>query len=224
MLTPKLEILPHAQRRLWDELRQTPEEFVLYGGTALALRLGHRQSEDFDFFSNVSFAPNSLRKRVQYVQGAEVSQSEANTLTVIVQRDGPVKVSFFGGLNLNRVQDPDVIADNEIQVASMLDVAATKLATIQQRAQARDYEDLAAIVAAGISLADALGAAAAAYGKEFNGALSLKALTYFGDGDLPSLSPTTQTKLRAVAGQVNWSQIPLMQARIGVTQRRGVPK
>jgi hypothetical protein len=223
MLTPKLEILPHAQRRLWDELRQTPEEFVLYGGTALALRLGHRQSEDFDFFSNVSFVPDSLRKRVQYVQDAEVSQSEANTLTVIVQRDGPVKVSFFGGLNLNRVQDPDVAPDNEIQVASMLDVAATKLATIQQRAQARDYEDLAAIVDAGISLAEALGAAAAAYGKEFNGALSLKALTYFGDGDLPSLSPTTQTKLRALAGQVNLNQIPQMQARIGV-RRREVPK
>src|ERR1700733_79760 len=41
--------------------------------------------------------------------------------------------------------------NNEIQVASMLDVAATMLATIQQRAQARDYEDLAAIVGAGIS-------------------------------------------------------------------------
>jgi len=224
MLTPKLEILPHPQRRLWGELRQTPEEFVLYGGTALALRLGHRQSEDFDFFSNVSFAPDCLRKRVQYMQGSEVSQSESNTLTVIVQRDGPVKVSFFGGLNLNRVQDPDVAPDNEIQVASMLDVAATKLATIQQRAQARDYEDLAAIVGAGISLAEALGAAAAAYGKEFNGALSLKALTYFGDGDLPNLSPTTQTTLRALAGQVSLKQIPLMQARIGVTQRREVPK
>jgi hypothetical protein len=224
MFTPKLEILPRAQRRLWDELGQTPEEFVLYGGTALALRLGHRQSEDFDFFSNVSFAPDSLRKRVQYMQGAEVSQSEANTLTVIVHRDGPVKISFFGGLNLNRVQDPDVTPDNEIQVASMLDVAATKLATIQQRAQARDYEDLAAIVGAGISLGEALGAAAAAYGKEFNGALSLKALTYFGDGDLHNLSPATQTKLRALAGQVNFNQIPLMQARIGVTQRRDVPK
>lgn len=224
MLTPKLEIFPHPQRRLWDELRQTPEEFVLYGGTALALRLGHRQSEDFDFFSNVPFVPDSLRKRVQYIQGAEVSQSEANTLTVIVDRDGPVKISFFGGLNLNRVQDPDVTPDNEIQVASMLDVAATKLATIQQRAQARDYEDLAAIVGAGLSLAEALGAAAAAYGKEFNGALSLKALTYFGDGDLPNLNAATQTKLRALAGQVNLNHIPLMQARIGVTQRREVPK
>ena len=152
-----------------------------------------------------------------------MSQSEDNTLTVIVQRDGPVKVSFFGGLNLNRVQDPDVTPDNEIQVASMLDVAATKLATIQQRAQARDYEDLAAIVGTGISLAEALGAAAA-YGKEFNGALSPKALTYFGDGDLPNLSAATLTKLRALAGQVNLNQVPLMQARIGVTGRREVPK
>ena len=59
MFNPKLEILPPAQRRLWDELRQTPQEFVLYGGTALALRLAHRHSEDFDFFSNVSFAPDS---------------------------------------------------------------------------------------------------------------------------------------------------------------------
>jgi hypothetical protein len=224
MLTPKLEILPHAQRRLWDELRQTPQEFVLYGGTALALRLGHRHSEDFDFFSNVSFAPDSLRKRLQYLQGAEVSQSETNTLTVIVHRDGPVKVSFFGGLNLNRVQDPDVTLDNGIQVASLLDVAATKLGTIQQRAQARDYEDIAAIIGTGISLAETLGAAAAVYGKEFNGVLSLKALTYFGDGDLPKLSPATQTKLRVLAAHINLNQIPLMEARIGVTQRREVPK
>jgi hypothetical protein len=33
MFTPKLEILPPAQRRLWDELKDTPQDFVLYGGT-----------------------------------------------------------------------------------------------------------------------------------------------------------------------------------------------
>jgi hypothetical protein len=32
---PRLEILPPPQRRLWDELAAVPEEFVLYGGTAL---------------------------------------------------------------------------------------------------------------------------------------------------------------------------------------------
>ncbi len=224
MFTPKLEILPPAQRRLWDELRYTPREFVLYGGTALALRLGHRHSEDFDFFSNKSFVPDVLRNEVPYLQQAEMSQFESNTLTAIVHRDGPVKVSFFGGLKLNRVQEPDVAPNSGIEIASLLDVAATKLATIQQRAQARDYEDLAAIIGTGISLAEALGAASAVYGNEFNGALSLKAFTYFADGDLPNLSPTTQTKLRALASQVSLKKIPLIQARQGVNRERSVGK
>ena len=216
MFTPELEILPPAQRRLWDELRHTPKHFVLYGGTALALRLAHRSSEDFDFFSNSSFAPESLRKGIPYLQDAEMSQFEPNTLTAIVDRTGPVKVSFFGGLALNRIQDPDVAADNGIQVASLLDVAATKLATVQQRAQARDYEDIAAIIGAGISLSDALAAASSVYGKKFNGALSLKALTYFADGDLPQLSSATQERLRTLAAEINLKQIPVLEARTGV--------
>jgi hypothetical protein len=214
---PKLEILPPAQRRLWEELKHTPKDFVLYGGTALALRLAHRTSEDFDFFSNYSFAPDSLRKAIPYLHQAEMSQFEANTLTAIVDRTGPVKVSFFGGLALNRIQDPDVTLDSGIQVASLLDIAATKLATIQQRAQARDYQDIAAIMIAKITLSDALAAAAAVYGKQFNGALSLKALTYFADGDLPQLSFDTREQLRTLAAQVNLKQIPVLQARTGVT-------
>lgn len=217
MFTPKLGILPPPQRRLWNELRQTPPQFVLYGGTALALRLGHRHSEDFDFFSNSSFVPDTLRKRIPYLEGAEISQIEANTLTAIVGRDGPVKVSFFGGLALNRVYDPDLTEDNEIQVASLLDVAATKLSTIQQRAQARDYEDIAAIVNSGVSLAKAIGAATGVYGNAFNGALSLKALTYFSDGDLPNLSPVIQKQLRELTGQVNLKDIPQIQSKPGVT-------
>jgi len=218
MFTPKLEILPPAQRRLWDELRHTPKHFVLYGGTALALRLAHRSSEDFDFFSNHSFAPELLRNAVPYLHDAEMSQFETNTLTALVDRTGPVKVSFFGGVALNRIQDPDVSEDNGVQVASLLDVAATKLATIQQRAQARDYEDIAAIIATGIGLSDALAAASGVYGKQFNGALSLKALTYFADGDLPLLSPSTQEQLRSAAARFNLTKIPILKARTGVTE------
>lgn len=213
----QLEILPQAQRRLWNELKNTPQEFVLYGGTALALRLGHRTSEDFDFFSNRPFVPDVLRKTIGYLQGAEMRQFEENTLTAVVYRDGPVKVSFFGGLMLNRVQDPDVIPDNGIKVASLLDIAATKLATIQQRAQARDYEDILALAGAGVSLPEMLAAAEAVYGSTFNGTLSLKALTFFADGDLPRLSPAIQSRLRVLASQVNLEQIPLMRARVGVT-------
>jgi predicted nucleotidyltransferase component of viral defense system len=213
----KLEILPQAQRRLWNELKNTPQEFVLYGGTALALRLGHRTSEDFDFFSNRPFLPDVLRKTIIYLQDAEMRQFEENTLTAIINRDGPVKVSFFGGVKLNRVQDPDVMPDNGIKVASLLDIAATKLATIQQRAQARDYEDVLALAGAGVSLSEMLAAAEAVYGSTFNGTLSLKALTFFADGDLPTLSPVIQSRLRTLASQVNLEQIPLTRARVGVT-------
>ena len=39
--TPRLEVLPDAQRALWPALAGIPDSCVLYGGTALALRLGH---------------------------------------------------------------------------------------------------------------------------------------------------------------------------------------
>lgn len=56
---PRLDILPPSQRRLWGELINVPKTFTLYGGTAIALQLGHRASVDFDFFSTVAFATGS---------------------------------------------------------------------------------------------------------------------------------------------------------------------
>ena len=49
---PRLDVLPDEQRALWPALASVPDAFVLYGGTALALRLGHRTSVDFDCFSS----------------------------------------------------------------------------------------------------------------------------------------------------------------------------
>src|SRR5437763_12752354 len=50
-LEPKLGALPPAQREVWSRLPPTCGlNLVLYGGTAIALHLGHRESLDFDFF------------------------------------------------------------------------------------------------------------------------------------------------------------------------------
>jgi hypothetical protein len=46
---PRLDALPPTQRALWPELAAVPHRYVLYGGTALALRFAHRPSVDFDF-------------------------------------------------------------------------------------------------------------------------------------------------------------------------------
>lgn len=53
-------LLPET-RRLWERLRQEPllKGFVLVGGTALTLRIGHRISEDLDF----AYLGDSLPRR-----------------------------------------------------------------------------------------------------------------------------------------------------------------
>ena len=106
IFSPRLNILPSSQRALWKELKATPKHFVLYGGTALALRLGHRVSEDFDFFTNAPFEPQDLAEQILYLRDGKVTLLRENTLTVVLDRNGPVSVSFFGGLGLKRVPAP----------------------------------------------------------------------------------------------------------------------
>lgn len=64
-----------------------------------------------------------------------------------------------------------------------------------QRAEAKDYKDIAAMVQAGVSLAKGLSSAREVFGLAFQPSESLKALTYFGDGDLATLTTTEKNIL-----------------------------
>ena len=127
---PRLSVLPAPQRGLWDELVGLPMEFVL-GGTALALHLGHRTSVDFDFFGDRAFEPARLASSLPFLAGAIITQQEPNTLSVSVDRAGPVKISFFGVPALRRLIAPVVAPDNGVRVASLLDLAGTNAAVVQ---------------------------------------------------------------------------------------------
>ena len=111
----------------------------MYGGTAIALRLGHRASVDFDFFADSPFTPNALLQKVPYLKGATLRRSEPNTLTVTVERGRPVQVSFFGDLNLGQVASAERAIGPGIKVASLIDLAGFKVAVVTQRAELRDY-------------------------------------------------------------------------------------
>jgi hypothetical protein len=215
MLRPRLDVLPAAQRDLWPDLAALPSGFVLYGGTALALRFAHRVSEDFDFFANQAFAPEELERQVPFLAAAVRLQTGPNTLICRVDRGGPVKVSFFGGLSLRRVEDPEPAEGNGVLVASPRDLAATKVKVVQDRAEAKDYLDVDQLLTAGIDLAQALAAARAVYGPTFNPILSAKALCYFCDGDLPSLPAEVRSRLAAAAGQVDIARLPAVSALPG---------
>jgi predicted nucleotidyltransferase component of viral defense system len=197
---------------LWPELAEVPENFVLYGGTALALRLGHRQSLDFDFFSSEDVSPEELLHSLRLLRNGKILQNTSQTLTIAVNRGGEVKLSFFGGLtNLGRVGAIDRTPDGVLTVASLLDLAGTKAAVITQRAETKDYIDMLAILGDernGISLLQAMAAAQAIYGEQYNPMLTVKSLASFVDGDLPTLTEVQKTRCRKLAAAADITRLP----------------
>ena len=207
--TPRLDILPAPQRRLWNELAAVPPEFVLYGGTAIALYLGHRESVDFDFFGDKPLDPVTLVPAVPFLAGAIVTQREPNTLSCTVDRGGVVKLSFFGVPNLPRLLPPHVASDIGLKVASLLDLAGTKASVVQMRAEAKDYLDIDALLTDGrIDLPTALAAGLAIYGAQFNPQNTLKALSYFEDGNLCRLPQPIKDRLARAASAVDLDRLP----------------
>jgi hypothetical protein len=182
----RTDILPKAQQELWPLLAPAPSlSFVLYRGTAVALYLGHRVSVDFDFFRSARLDKKELDASFAFIKGAKTIQEDENSLVVIVAMpSGPVKVSFFGGIAIGRINDPLRTNDSTLLVASV--------------------EDISAKLSAHVSLEKALGAFAKMYGKDPG--LPLRAIGFFKDGDLPSLPKDDQERLRAARDRV--SDIP----------------
>jgi len=196
-----MEIFPSSQQAIWSSLTPLRKAgFVLYGGTAVALRLGHRQSIDFDFFSDQPLDKSGLYKSLPILADATVIQDTPDSLGVIVPVDvsaatAYVKLSFFGNIDNGRVSEPEVTADGVMVVASLVDMMAHKLKVILQRIEAKDYRDIAAMLKYGMRLDEAMAGARALFGKTFQPSESLKALVYFEGGDLDALYDDERTVL-----------------------------
>ncbi len=207
-MKPNLLHFSEGQRILWPELEATPEEFTLFGGNAIAIRFGHRSTADFDFFCRSAFDPENLYKRTPYLMGSEILQIGPNTLVCSVMRGEPVKVSFFGLPDFGTVGTPEIVEGPGIKVSPVLELAGTKTSVIQKRAASRDYLDLDLLIAhGGVELRDALLAGRKLYGPIFNPHIALKALSFFQDGDLPSLPSEVRERLTKAAAQIDLNQL-----------------
>lgn len=220
----RLDILPPAQRRLWPQLRKAPDlGFTLYGGTAIALRLGHRDSADFDFFSDRPLDRKEIEAAFPFMAWSTTLQDRNDSWVVLVADERSagenVKVSFFGAIAFGRVGEPESTDDGVLLVASVDDLMATKVKVILQRAEAKDYRDLAAMIEAGASLPRALASARLLYGPNFQPSESLKALVYFADGDLDTLSAAEKkTLVDAVKAVRDLPDVALASTSLGTAE------
>ena len=204
--TPHTETLPPAQRGVWPLLSPAARMgFALYGGTAIALHLGHRPSVDFDFFSDLPLDRARLAREMPVLTGADVVQDEPDAYTVVVTPEGfagsAVKISFFGSIDFGRVGDPEITDDGVLATASLLDLMGTKVKVLLQRTEAKDYQDIAALMRSGVALESGLAAARQLFGPVFQPQEALRALTYFEGGDLDRLSRRDKDELTGAVAE-----------------------
>ena len=155
---------------------------------------GHRESEDFDFFTGVDFDPHTLFDIcVAHFSGQSVVQTLIAENTLWISVDG-VKLSFF---TLKRPLISPLIETECLALASLQDIAAMKMGAIQWRATEKDYIDLAHITDT-LSIDDLLSVFREKYWDIVSESILLKSLIYFDD--------VTPAPIRIIDRRYTWDK------------------
>ncbi len=169
--------------------------FYLSGGTALSLQLGHRESEDLDFFSRDKFVPELIEQHLRTL--GTLSETELSKGTVNTYLDG-VKLQFLE--YPYRLLKP-FIEWEHIQVSSVYDIACTKLQTISMRGSKKDFIDLYFLLQ-NMTLDSLLSDSKMKYAEsDYSEAHILKSLVYFDDAD--------EQPMPRMHKEVSWDHVKL---------------
>jgi hypothetical protein len=158
---PHWETVNPAMREVlqWIGGRPFARRFYLAGGTALALRLGHRRSFDLDFFSETDDLADKSREEILAAIASrqpQVIENVAGGMLIIVSG---VRVSF-SSYGYRLLQTPETLED--VLIASLIDIGLMKLDALVSRGSRKDFYDTY-FIAHQIPIADLLGAAPTKY-------------------------------------------------------------
>lgn len=175
-LTPELEAVLRAVGPA-----ATEAGFYLGGGTAVAIHLGHRRSQDLDWFATEGPEdPLGLARELREERRVafETEAVEPGTLHGFVSG---VRVSFLE-YRYPALLPPDPWPDFGVRLASLDDLAAMKLAAVAQRGDRKDFVDLYALVRSHRPLGELLRLYRQRYDVRDAGHV-LYALSYFDDAE-----------------------------------------
>ena len=141
----KIEVLKSRQQEIFPYLRDF-KEFVLVGGTALALQMGHRVSVDFDLFTENDLSARLLSKTKRIFRGCKVSISIKLPEQFTVKIDD-VKVDFVSH-KFPFILSP--IEFKKVKIAQVPEIAAMKAYTLNFRGSNKDCVDLYFILKEGL--------------------------------------------------------------------------
>ena len=176
------EILTAAQLAVLDGLKPVlaGRDFYLAGGTALALRHGHRRSVDFDFFRPTSFDVQELALVLETVF-PEFERLPTGEQTLYL-RLAQVPASFFRyPYPLLEGVEPTAWG---FGLASDVDIAAMKIEAVTGRGSRKDFVDLRVLCRAGLTIEAVLELFERKYGTRRSDRYHrLRAMSYFDDAE-----------------------------------------
>lgn len=169
------KILSGGSIEVIETLAPHLETFYLAGGTGLALQLGHRKSDDLDFFSESFFNTDSLLSSISADNVFFTAKG-----TVDCEKNG-IRLSFLF-YNAPLLHSP--ISWRGIRIAHCKDIVAEKIKAISQRGSKKDFIDLYTIIKLRYSISEVCNLSKRRFKtSEMNFYHVLKSLVFFEDAE-----------------------------------------
>lgn len=170
------EILTKEQYALLPVIKEFSKDFVLVGGTAIALHIGHRRSIDFDLFSYDDFDNKKIKRKIlRYAKIDKTYINEQGEYTIMINQ---IKITFYH--YFYKIKSPARL-DKTIRLPDLLTLAAMKAFALGYRSKWKDYVDLYFILKDYYSLKEISKRAEEIFGNEFNERIFREAMVYFKD-------------------------------------------
>lgn len=169
------------------------KDFRLFGGTALALQLGHRVSVDADFISSESIDGNAVALQLHHLFPDRLKNVSIGDLGVFATV-GELKLDF---LSWNQAFIRPAVIMDDIRLMHPEEIIAHKIFAIQNRGEKKDYIDLACMLEAS-SLKEMIGY----YREKYNGSNGVQLIRY-----LLSFSDIDFQPMPAMMGNYTWDQL-----------------
>lgn len=177
-MNPK--VLPAEAWAVVKLLKRTDllDGWILAGGTALALQLGHRISVDLDLFRHEDFQVAPLRHALAHLGKLEVQSMAPGTLHC---RLDDIRLTFLRS-EVPFLHEP--VPYRGLHLADVRDIAAMKVIAVAGRGAKKDFIDLYAYLEAGASFPDLMAVVQQRYrDTDFNVMHLLRSLVYFDDAE-----------------------------------------
>ena len=115
------------------------QQFNLVGGTALALRFGHRSSVDLDIFYHEKFDHTTIENELQLEFGGDFSHESGHKKIGIFCYIRKIKIDI---VYFPHQPIAEFVTEDDIRMYSDADISAMKIQAILGRAQKKDFWDL----------------------------------------------------------------------------------